>query len=315
MAVDKKGDVVVDGENASGGFAIAEVPAHSSSCEPLTAIAASFPGGVNFTTSGDLAVDDQDSSVVTTYGAPNFNTVVSTTPLGGTSDPVTFAFAATDANLISANAGSANATQFAYPSGGSPNEAWSGMSEPVGVAGQGLQCGAPSNDRRNIGDGRYPVSPEVAVPVVGTGGTWNTPAWLSLPYAANNAPANTTVDITAPAPPFWAPIPNGCGVSLRFAQFQWRRNPPARSVAFGATAGATTSINITKAQFDSCPADANFWIVGYFAGPPPSTFYGPTQLTPKFIGGGIVQLTMAGSPFDGKTVHLGAVNGLLVYCQ
>jgi len=313
VGVDKKGNVAVDGEDSSFAPAVDVIRAGSTSCTALST-SLSFPGGVEFTTTGNLAIDDQDTSTVSTYLAPSFSTVISTTTLSGSSDPVTFAFGTKDADLISANAGGGNATQFAYPNGGSPNLTWSGLVEPIGVAGQGALCGASGMYRGGIARLGSSMSPDVDVPVNPAGGTWNTPAWLAVPYAANNAPANTIVDITDPAQPWWAPIPNGCGVALRFAQFQWRRNPPATSVTFGATTGATTSITISKAQYDSCPPDANFWIVGYFAGPPPSKFYGPVQLTPSF-GQGVVQLTIAGSPFDGQRVFLGAVNGLLIYCQ
>ena len=133
VAVNKKGDVAVDGQNSSGYPAVSFIPSGSSTCTPLS-ISLEFPGGLQFTAKGDLAIDDQDTSVVTTYAAPNFTSVVASTTLSGASDPVTFAFTKKDVNLISANAGGGNGTQFAYPAGGSPNLTFSGMVEPIGVA-------------------------------------------------------------------------------------------------------------------------------------------------------------------------------------
>jgi DNA-binding beta-propeller fold protein YncE len=134
VAINKKGDIAVDGQDSSGFPEVDLVPSGSSSCTPLTSISLEFPGGLNFTDKGDLAVDDQDTNTVTTYAAPNFTSVVATTPLSGISDPVTFAFTKKDASLITANAGSGDATAFPYPTGGSPTITYGGMVEPIGVA-------------------------------------------------------------------------------------------------------------------------------------------------------------------------------------
>lgn len=142
VGIDANGDVAVDGEDTSGTPHVDFVPAGSSTCTPLTSIALEFPGGVEFTTTGDLSIDDQDANTVTTWTAPNFTSSSSTTSLSGVSDPVTFAFGQADANLWTANAGSANATQFAYPAGGSPTVTiTSGLAEPIGVAVSGKTKG------------------------------------------------------------------------------------------------------------------------------------------------------------------------------
>ena len=140
VGVDKKGDVAVDGEDESGIPHVDLVRAGSSSCTPLTSIGLQFPGGVQFTTSGDLAVDDQLALTITTWTAPNFTSSSSTTTLGGgISDPVTFAFVKSDVPkgdkyLWTANAGSGDADEFAYPAGGSPILDVTGIIEPIGVA-------------------------------------------------------------------------------------------------------------------------------------------------------------------------------------
>ena len=135
VAVDKKGNVAVDGEDESGLPHVDLVPAGSTSCTALTAISIEFPGGVQFTDKGDLGVDDQEGLTVTTWTAPGFTSKSSTTTLGGgISDPVTFAFVKRDPSLWTANAGSGDATEFAYPAGGSPSTTITGIEEPIGVA-------------------------------------------------------------------------------------------------------------------------------------------------------------------------------------
>jgi len=133
VAINKGGDLAVDGQDSSGNPQADFIKSGSSTCTPLS-LGLSFPGGVNFTTKGDLAIDDQLANTITTWAAPNFTTKLSTATLSGISDPVTFAFTKKDVNLITANAGSGSATEFAYPAGGSPSITFSGMVEPIGVA-------------------------------------------------------------------------------------------------------------------------------------------------------------------------------------
>jgi hypothetical protein len=130
---DAKGNVAVDGEDSSFAPTADVIPAGSSTCTAITP-ALEFPGGVEFTTNGNLAIGDQDADTVTVYAAPSFSTVVSTTSLSGASDPVTFSFNKGDKDVWSANAGGGDATEYAFPAGGSDVLAISGIVEPIGVA-------------------------------------------------------------------------------------------------------------------------------------------------------------------------------------
>lgn len=133
VGINKGGDLAVDGQDSNGNPQADFIKSGSSSCTALS-LSLSFPGGIEFTSKGDIAVDDQLANTVTTWAAPNFNTIVSTTTMSGISDPVTFAFTKKDAGLVTGNAGSGTATLFAYPAGGSPTVTYSGMVEPIGVA-------------------------------------------------------------------------------------------------------------------------------------------------------------------------------------
>jgi hypothetical protein len=133
IGMNKAGDVAVSGEDASGFPVIDYVTNGSSTCN-ATSISVEFPGGVEFDTKGNLAVLDQDAATISVYGGTGYGTLVSTTSLGGASDPVTFGFAKKDATAWTANAGGF-AAGYAYPAGGNPTVTiTSGLLEPIGVA-------------------------------------------------------------------------------------------------------------------------------------------------------------------------------------
>jgi len=314
VGTDNKGNAAVDGEDASGAPTADVIPAGSSTC---TAIAPSleFPGGVEFTSNGNLAIDDQDAGTVTVYAAPNFSSVVSTTPLGGgICDPVTFGFAAKDASLITANACSGDATQFAFPGGGSPDLTWSGMVEPIGVAGGG--CGASSNYRGGIAD---------ADAVAACGGIWFLPPHkISYPGSTQTCAWNAT--ITQPTPvPAWAlaQLPGGATL-LQFFLVQFSTGPASQcpqALQFGKTARETS---FTGAYGLMCGATPAYKFAGYTSQPSGGrTFFGPVGPN-KIVGPrgvrGIVDLRFAVSAFNGINVvpsgggPAGADYGLAVYC-
>jgi DNA-binding beta-propeller fold protein YncE len=136
LAIDKNGNVIVDGVDGFGTFEASEIAAGTNTCTFLTSITAEFPGGVRFLTNGDVVILDQDADTLTEWAAPNFDTAVQTSTISSSSvsDPVTFAFTKKDKDYWTANAGSANATEFPWPAGGTPINTLTGFSQPIGVA-------------------------------------------------------------------------------------------------------------------------------------------------------------------------------------
>lgn len=139
-AFNAKGVLFVDGEDTSGNVLVGEVTG-GCNAKTITTLKTSnaieFPGGVQVTKSGDIAIDDQEGYAVYTYKPPvkgSLGTPVSTTPLSGASDPVTYAFTSTEKDLWTADAGLEAAEEYAYTAGGSPVKADTGLSEPIGVA-------------------------------------------------------------------------------------------------------------------------------------------------------------------------------------
>jgi hypothetical protein len=134
LSYDSKGNIWVDGENSSYDFAFCEIKAGATSGTAITLnVNPEFPGGV--TVSGkDIDILDQDAATINQYTISGTSgTEAGTVTLGGgISDPVQDW---QDGKFVlTANAGSANATSFAYPAGGSPVSTVSGLSEPIGVS-------------------------------------------------------------------------------------------------------------------------------------------------------------------------------------
>ena len=140
---DKSGNLYIDGENSNGGVVVGEIPKLTTNKKAAivsltTGNAISFPGGVEVTTKGLIAIDDQEGAAIYSYKAPkkgSLGSPVATTPVTGSSDPVTFAFTSNNADLWTADAGNADSAEFAYPKGGSALKSIpvSG-GEPIGVA-------------------------------------------------------------------------------------------------------------------------------------------------------------------------------------
>ncbi len=138
-AFDADGNLFIDGEDTSGNVLVGEI---TGGCKATTITtlkvsnAISFPGGVQVTKTGDIAIGDQEGAAVYTYKAPvkgSLGKPIETTPLTGSSDAVTFAFTALDKYLWTADAGLAASEKFDYPAGGSPVAGITGFSEPIGV--------------------------------------------------------------------------------------------------------------------------------------------------------------------------------------
>jgi hypothetical protein len=141
LAFDKTGNLYVDGSNSSGGVEVGEIANATKGGKKLVTLTykntIEFPGGVEVTTGGKIAIDDQLSFDVYSYNPPkkgSLGSPVATTPLTGSGDPVTFAFTQTNKDLWTADASLADANEFAYPKGGSSIKSIAVGGQPIGVA-------------------------------------------------------------------------------------------------------------------------------------------------------------------------------------
>jgi hypothetical protein len=139
---DASGNLYIDGENSDGGVVVGEIAKATTTGKKIAVLTTKnsieFPGGVQVTTKGLIAIDDQDSFAVYTYKAPvkgSLGNPTKTTDLTGSGDPVTFAFTSTNTDLWTADAVDAASNEFAYPKGGSPLHSIAVTGgEPIGVA-------------------------------------------------------------------------------------------------------------------------------------------------------------------------------------
>jgi hypothetical protein len=135
LAYDKKGNIWVDGEDSSYEFAFCEIKAGASSGTAITLnVNPEFPGGVTIA-GKNVDILDQDAVTINQYTISGTSGTESGTVTlgGGISDPVQD-WQAGKKYVLTANAGSANATAFKYPAGGTPTGTVSGLSEPIGVS-------------------------------------------------------------------------------------------------------------------------------------------------------------------------------------
>jgi hypothetical protein len=83
-----------------------------------------YPGGVQVTTGGQIAIMDQGPGpAIYTYNPPvsgSLGSPIATTPLGGSFDPVSFAFDKGTMHASTADAELVSSNKYAYPAGGSP---------------------------------------------------------------------------------------------------------------------------------------------------------------------------------------------------
>jgi len=140
-AFDKSGNLYVDGENSSGDFQVGEIAKVTKGGTKWTTLtignSIEFPGGVQVTTKGLIAIDDQEAATVYSYNPPkkgSLGSPVDTTAITGSSDAVTFAFTSTNTDLWTADASNANSAEYAYPKGGSAITTISVGGEPIGAA-------------------------------------------------------------------------------------------------------------------------------------------------------------------------------------
>jgi sugar lactone lactonase YvrE len=139
-AFDAKGNLYVTGFDGNFEASVGEIVGGingTTYTELTTGNALEFPGGIQVTNTGSIVVDDQEGAAVYTYAPPvngSLGSPTATTPLSEVSDPVTFAFTDTTADLYTADAGLASSQEYAYPAGGSPVSTISEGGEPIGVA-------------------------------------------------------------------------------------------------------------------------------------------------------------------------------------
>ena len=138
---DAKGNLYADGQDVNGfgvyGVVTGAISNKKTYHVDTTGNAISFPGGIQVTTKGKIAIDDQSGAAVFTYNPPKggtFGSPIKTTSLSGAGDTVTFAFTSTDADLWTADALNANSAEYKYPAGGSAVKTITVGGEPIGVA-------------------------------------------------------------------------------------------------------------------------------------------------------------------------------------
>jgi hypothetical protein len=143
-AFDDKGNLYIDGTNASGAFVAGEVVGGVSG-KAITILttgnSVGFPGGIAISSTHKIAIDDQQNVTIFTYDAPvkgSLGMPITTTPLTGAGDPISFAFTRTNRHVWVADAAREGSTAFArgkppkilvssadkyrYPKGGSTSK-------------------------------------------------------------------------------------------------------------------------------------------------------------------------------------------------
>jgi len=109
-AFDAKGNLYIDGTNASGAFVAGEVVGGvggTAIAVLTTGNSVGFPGGIAISSAGKIALDDQQNVTIFTYNAPvngSLGMPIATTPLAGAGDPISFAFTRTNRRIWVADA-------------------------------------------------------------------------------------------------------------------------------------------------------------------------------------------------------------------
>jgi hypothetical protein len=140
-AFDGNGNLYVDGEDSNGEVVLGEIAKLTTSGKILSSLTYTgtilFPGGIEVTTAGKIAIGDQEAGTIYTFKQPkkgSLGSPVDTTPLTGSGDAATFAFTKSNKDLWIADAIN-GAAKYAYPAGGNPLKIFSiPGAEPIGVA-------------------------------------------------------------------------------------------------------------------------------------------------------------------------------------
>jgi hypothetical protein len=142
LGFDGKGNLYADGEDSSFAGVYGEVAGAIKNKKTYTVDTTGnsivFPGGVEVTTKGKIAICDQSGAAIYTYNPPKngtFGSPIETTPLTGAGDSVTYAFTKNNKDAWTADAANAASYEFAYPAGGSALKTISvSGGEPIGAA-------------------------------------------------------------------------------------------------------------------------------------------------------------------------------------
>jgi hypothetical protein len=139
-AFDASGNFYIDGLDATGNVLVGVVTGGCKATAITTLTTGNvlgYPGGVRVTTTGKVAIDDQQAATVFTYEAAlngSLGEPIASTPLTGASDPVTFSFTKSGTLSWVADATNADAFDVTYPAGRpGPQEPIKGFTEPIGV--------------------------------------------------------------------------------------------------------------------------------------------------------------------------------------
>jgi hypothetical protein len=143
LGFDAKGNLYADGQDSNGAVVIGELAKATGSGKTFAALttgnAIQFPGGVEVTTKGKIAIDDQNGASIYTYNPPvkgALGNPIATTGLTGSGDAVTYTFTNDNKDVWTADALNAASLEFAYPAGGSALKTIpvAGGGQPIGVA-------------------------------------------------------------------------------------------------------------------------------------------------------------------------------------
>jgi NHL repeat len=143
-AFDDKGNLYIDGTNASGAFVAGEIVGgvRGKAISILaTGNSVGFPGGIAISSTGKIGLDDQENITIFTYNAPvkgSLGMPIATTPLTGAGDPISFAFIPTNKHIWVADAAGglsrpsvsgepdkvlvSSADKYRYPKGGATSK-------------------------------------------------------------------------------------------------------------------------------------------------------------------------------------------------
>jgi len=142
VGFDAKGNLYADGQDVNSAVVVGEIANAATTGRAFktlkTGNAISFPGGIEVTTKGLIAIDDQNGASIFSYNAPKNGSLgnpVATTGLTGSGDAVTFTFTSDNKDVFTADAINAASLEFKYPGGGAAVKTIPvAGGQPIGVA-------------------------------------------------------------------------------------------------------------------------------------------------------------------------------------
>jgi hypothetical protein len=125
LGFDATGNIFADGLDMNHNFVAGKIAKATSGGKTFKALTTGnsilFPGGVQVTTRGKIAIDDQFADSIFTYNPPQKGSLgnpIRTTPLNDSGQAVSFAFTSTDKVVWTTDRTGA-ALKYTYPAGGS----------------------------------------------------------------------------------------------------------------------------------------------------------------------------------------------------